>query len=78
MHNSNKKSKKVGRPRNMNKYNSSRGCTRQYTKKYKSRPSPPYPANLCRLSRKKGNDGHMYKSVSAKNKGKVYFKWKKI
>lgn len=41
-----------------------KGCSRQRTKKYITRPSPPFPANLCRDMYKKGNDGGMYLSVS--------------
>lgn len=43
------------------------GCTRQYTKKYRIRGSPPYPANECRNARKKGNDGRWYRSTAASN-----------
>lgn len=39
-------------------------CTRQFTQKYTSRPSPPYPANLCCGTVKEGNDGRMYHSVA--------------
>lgn len=43
-------------------------CKKQSTKKYTQRPSPPYPANQCPLtSRKKGNDGRMYKISKASN-----------
>lgn len=42
-------------------------CERQETKKYTSRKSPPYPANECKGSVKKGNDGKMYKSIGNKN-----------
>jgi len=44
-----------------------RGCSRQSTKKYRSRSSPPYPANNCCGATKKGNDGKSYKSVKAAN-----------
>jgi hypothetical protein len=37
-------------------------CVKQTTKKYTSRPSPPYRASLCVGKRKKGNDGNMWKS----------------
>ena len=37
-------------------------CVRQTTKKYTSRPSPPYPAQECPGKKKKGNDGRMYLS----------------
>jgi len=62
----------------MNKFKSERGCTKQTTKKYKSRPGPPYPANLCRDEKMKGNDKKMYKSVRARKSGKVYYRWVKI
>jgi len=39
-----------------------RGCVQQYTAKYTSRPSPPYPANECCNETKLGNDGNMYTS----------------
>ena len=46
-------------------------CTKQTTKKYSSRNSPPYPANECKVgSSKKGNDGLMY-TVSSPNKNGV-------
>lgn len=36
-------------------------CTKQHTKRYTQRNSPPYPANKCRVnSRKRGNDGLLY------------------
>lgn len=37
------------------------------TKKYKDRPSPPYPANDWCGKNKKGNDGNMYTSKPNKN-----------
>lgn len=40
-----------------------RGCEQQFTAKYTSRPSPPYPANNCCGRHIKGNDGNMYTSV---------------
>ena len=39
-----------------------RGCQIQTSEKYTSRPSPPYPANECKGSRRKGNDGQWWKS----------------
>ena len=51
-----------------------KGCSKQSTKKYKSRKSPPYPANKCCNSKKKGNDGKMYLS---KKKGRSC-RWSKI
>ena len=40
-----------------------RGCEQQFTAKYTSRSSPPYPANNCCGRHIKGNDGNMYTSV---------------
>jgi hypothetical protein len=40
-----------------------RGCSRQFTKKYSQRNSPPYPANNCCGSVKRGNDRKIYKSI---------------
>lgn len=42
-------------------------CTRQYTKRYTARKSPPFPANLCCGMTIVGNDGAMYQSVANKN-----------
>ncbi len=50
-----------------------RGCSRQTTSKYMSRNSPPYPANNCCGTTKRGNDGHMYRSSGSK-----HCKWTKI
>lgn len=45
-----------------------RSCERQHgVAKYSARPSPPYPANECCGTVKKGNDGNMYRSVRANN-----------
>jgi hypothetical protein len=41
-------------------------------KKYKSRPSPAFPANVCKNKTKKGNNGKFFKSVSDKN---GLYKW---
>lgn len=53
----------------------SRGCTRQSTKKYEDRPSPPFPANECCNQEMMGNDGNMYVSRADKN-GRCA--WKKV
>ena len=43
-------------------------CDRKTSKKYTSRPSPPYPANQCSEgTRKKGNDTTYYVTESDKN-----------
>ena len=47
-------------------------CQKSTLKKYKERPSPPYPANDCQGQKKKGNNGKMYKSVPDKNN---VYKW---
>ena len=44
-------------------------CSKNTTKKYKTRNSPPYPANSCKNMKKKGNDGKFYVSVA---KGGTY------
>lgn len=44
-------------------------CSKKGTKKYKTRNSPPYPANSCKNIKKKGNDGKFYISVA---KGGTY------
>lgn len=75
---SKRRSRKLGRPRDLNKHKPERGCTRQTTKKYRTRGSPPYPANLCRDRIMKGNDGNRYKSTRSKREGGAYYKWKKI
>jgi hypothetical protein len=57
----------LGRP-----YKPERGCTNQSRfKKYASRRSPPYPANLCRGLYQKGNDGKRYKS-ELRGRSKAY------
>jgi hypothetical protein len=48
-------------------------CKKQNTKKYMSRPSPPYPARLCFGQTKKGNDGNMYISQITPNYS--YVRW---
>lgn len=44
---------------------SGRSCSRQSTKRYTSRPSPPYPANACCGLVMTGNDGQKYISKRA-------------
>jgi hypothetical protein len=39
-------------------------CVKIQTRKYKSRPSPPYHAQGCKGKMMKGNDGKKYKSVA--------------
>lgn len=53
----------------------SRGCVRQFTKKYMERSSPAFPANQCRGSVKMGNDGQAYEST--RNSNGIYT-WKKM
>ena len=51
------------------------GCVRQFTKKYRERSSPAFPANQCRGSVKMGNDGHAYESTQNNN---GIYTWKKM
>jgi hypothetical protein len=50
-------------------------CKKSRRKKYKTRDSPPYPANKCPNMQKMGNDGRYYHSE--KDKNNVY-KWKPL
>lgn len=50
----------------------SSNCIKSTLKKYKSRNSPPYPANDCPNQIKHGNDGNKYISIEDKN---GIFKW---
>ena len=61
------KSHRKGKRRQERAKRSARGCSPQSTKKYRSRKSPPYPANNCCGQVKKGNDGSRYKSISTKS-----------
>jgi hypothetical protein len=49
-------------------------CSKKSTKKYTSRPSPPYAAQECKGARRKGKHGTMY--VSAPDVNGTY-RWKK-
>jgi hypothetical protein len=69
--------RRLGRPRDLNKFKPERACSKQTTAKYTKRPSPPYPANLCRDSTMIGNDGSMYVSSRHKRNGQVYYRWTK-
>jgi len=51
-------------------------CERQTSKKYTSRPSPPYPANECAGEVMNGNDGQMY--ISSKVGAQRSYTWKFI
>lgn len=42
-------------------------CEEQYSTKYTSRNSPPYPAQECRGMLMEGNDGNLYLSKTNKN-----------
>lgn len=42
-------------------------CIKIKTNKYAFRNSPPYPANKCKTTKKKGNDGELYLSQPDKN-----------
>ena len=50
-------------------------CVISKTKKYRTRSSPPYPANQCPDAKKMGNDGRYYKSVADVNR---VYKWARI
>ena len=52
-----------------------KSCTRQTSKKYSDRSSPPFPANECCDQEMVGNDGTMYVSRADKN-GRCA--WKKV
>jgi hypothetical protein len=54
---------------------SKRGPTKRTTKKYESRPSPPYGANDYCGKKMKGNDGNIYESRESKSGS---CSWKKI
>lgn len=51
------------------------GCKRQTTKKYTTRPSPPYPAQECKRRKMRGNDGNMWTSQPAVN---GVYRWKPV
>lgn len=51
-----------------------KACSKQTTKKYTTRKSPPYKAQECRGKVKEGNDGNLY--ISKPNKNDVY-RWVK-
>jgi hypothetical protein len=53
----------------------SRGCSKQFTKKYLYRNSPSFPANNCRGNIINGNDGKLYRSTPDKN---GIYKWKRL
>ena len=57
------KSSRKGKRASERNRRASRGCSRQFTKKYSQRNSPPYPANNCCGSVKRGNDRKIYKSI---------------
>lgn len=75
------KSKKTKSPKKYSRkekniYKPERGCTDQsHYKKYRTRSSPSYPANLCRLQTKQGKDG-LYRSEK-RGKSRVY-RWYKL
>ena len=72
---SKKKSRRRRKSSKKNGGGRARGCKRQATKKYITRPSPPFPANECCGKRKKGNDGKMWHSVPNKN---GVCRWQKV
>lgn len=54
---------------------SSATCVPSTLKKYRQRPSPPYPAQGCPYMTKTGNDGQQYRSTPNVN---MVFSWKKV
>jgi hypothetical protein len=58
-----KSKSKKSRRKPFNVYSPSAGCKLMTSKKYTSRPSPPFPANKCKGAIKSGNDGKIYKST---------------
>ena len=42
-------------------------CSPKMTRKYLKRPSPPIPANACKRTVKRGNDGNLYENPRDKN-----------
>ncbi len=59
----------------VHKRNKGSKCIMQTTKKYLSRPSPPYPANKCCGKTMTGNDGAKY--VAEPNVAGICA-WKKV
>lgn len=50
-------------------------CKKKTTKKYSTRPSPPYPAGQCCIgSKRRGNSGSMYVVTSNVNRVKRWVK----
>ena len=47
----------------VHKRNKGSKCIMQTTKKYLTRPSPPYPANKCCGKTMTGNDGYKYTAM---------------
>ncbi len=62
------------RSRSRSRSSTKSSCVRQNSEKYKSRKSPPYPANKCCGQTLKGNDGLFYTSYIDK---KGICKWYK-
>ena len=50
-------------------------CDLQTSKKYRLRPSPPFPANQCRGQIMEGNDGLRY--ISSRNINGIHI-WRKV
>ena len=70
----NKKSNKKSNKSNKKSTSVQKGM-QKFTKKYRNRPSPPYPANEMCGKTKLGNDGNHYLSKANKN---GICSWKKI
>ena len=72
-----KKSKRSKHSKRSKRSKRSGECSKQSLKKYKSRSSPPYPANKCCNKTKKGNDDKMYVSKKLGSSCKWVIKSKK-
>jgi hypothetical protein len=64
-HSKSKRSKRSKKSKS--KHSKKDSCVKQSLKKYKTRNSPPYPANKCCGKTKKGNDKKMYISKKKGN-----------
>ncbi len=66
--------KKMTKRKSSTKKKEDGGCVEVFTKKYQTRPSPPFAANTCPDAKRKGNDGNEW--VSKSNVHGVYT-WRK-
>ena len=70
-----KRSKSKRRIKNLKQIKLSANCNKSFTKKYISRPGPPYPAQDCKYHVKYGNNSILYQSRPDKN---LRFRWVKM